>query len=124
LSRAEQARIRANWFTDQPDAAPSDLERFGLTSQKWLARTRGVDAARAVERSHYVKADRYGRHNPTSFLVKGRPEDYGEPVEHDPSSKVQFLTDKSGEVHPIRASYAHKPATARRTYEAWEDEAF
>ena len=71
-----------------------------------------------------VKADRYGGRNPTTFLVKGRPEDYGERVEHDPSSKVQFFTDENGVVHPIRSSYEHKAATPGRTYEAWENEAF
>jgi hypothetical protein len=124
LSKAEQARLRANWFAHDAGAAPSDLESFGFTPQKWLALTRGVDAARALQRNHYVKANRYGGHNPTTFLVKGRPEDYGERVEHDPSSKVQFFTDENGVVHPIRASYEHKSATPGRTYEAWENEAF
>lgn len=117
LSRAEQARIRHNWFSDSSSAAsPDEVEGMGLSMREWLALTRGIDAARALQTRTNLQRSRYGGRDPMSFLAVGEPEDHGrrhEPDYHDAygSSRVRFFTDKEGVVHPIRASY-ERPRTA------------
>ena len=117
LSKAEQTRVRDNWFTGSSSAAsPDEVEDMGLSMREWLALTRGIDAARALQTRSQLSRARYGGRDPMHFLDVGEPEDHGErhePDYHDAygSKRVQFFTDKNGEVHPIRASY-ERPKTA------------
>ena len=148
LSKAEQARIRENWFSHDPGAvSPDEVEAMGLPMSEWLALTRGVDVARTVKAGRRPKRERYGGADPANFLLVGRPEDHGQRVRRftskrdgskwhdiDRGARVQYFTDKEGRVHPIRASYQAADArynvsprgelvrTGRRDYGA--DEAF
>lgn len=119
LATEEQARIRSNWMTSSSAAVtPDEIEAGGLPIHEWLALTRGIDAARAVQTGRHLQAKRYGGRNPLAYLERGRPEDHGTRVdrfesEHgghdiDPDAGVQFFTDPEGIVHPIRASYEHR----------------
>lgn len=119
LSKAEQARVRENWFSHDPGAvSPDEVEAMGLPVSEWLALTRGIDVARTVKAGRRPKADRYGGTSPATFLMRGRPEDHGQRVrrftsKRDPSkwhdidrgARVQYFTDKEGHVHPVRSSY-------------------
>lgn len=128
LSRAEQARIRENWFTAGPGLSPDELEDMGLPVREWLALTRGIDAARAVQTGRQLQTDRYGGRDPVAFLKVGEPADEGTPYRPDEHNgeRVQFFTDENGVVHPIRASYEHRASGLARAVPAdyGDDEPF
>jgi hypothetical protein len=147
----EQGRIRRNWMTEAAGTgvAPDEVEDMGLPMPEWLALTRGIDAAKAVQSGRHLQARRYGGRHPLAFLVKGDPADHGPPPpgqptpriasRRDPSkwhdvdqhARVQYFT-ANGVIHPIRASYAHADSgrysapmsEAERKERYGEDEAF
>jgi len=122
LSRAEQARLRENWFTHgKGGTSPDEVEDMGLTMTEWLALTRGIDAAKAVKVGRVPTAARFGGRNPLAFISRGRPEDHGQRVARitskrhpskwhdiDRGAHVQYFV-ADGVVHPIRASYPATP---------------
>jgi hypothetical protein len=90
---------------------------MGLPMTAWLALTRGIDAAKAVEVGRVPLAARFGGRNPLAFIGRGRPEDQGQRVARitskwdpskwhdiDRSAHVQYFV-ADDVVHPIRASY-------------------
>lgn len=114
LHRDEQKRIRSNWIAPAGrGVAPDELEGAGTTMAEWLSLTRGIDAARSVQRGRGRSSSRYGGMTPRSLIHTGDAEDYGRPVrsfadrhgrehEHRPNANgVAFYTDKEGRVHPI-----------------------
>jgi hypothetical protein len=130
LNPAEQSRIRRNWMShDRTALTPDEVEEMGLPMHQWLALTRGIDAARAVQTGRYLQPKRYGGRNPLHYLAAGRPDDHGETVRHFQSrrgtlhevpagARVQFFTDADGIVHPIRATYENHdtPPARPKTY--------
>lgn len=136
LDPAEQSRIRQNWMvTDEGVEAgagrrrgmtPDEIEEAGLPMGEWLALTRGIDAARAVQTGREVSPKRYGGRDPYAYLKRARPEDEGSRVdgftdrqgrrrEIDGNDRVQFFTDENGVVHPIRATYETPQAPQPRS---------
>jgi hypothetical protein len=107
LSRAEQKRLRENWFTSSSGASsPDEVESRGLSMSQLLALTRGIDAARAVRVGRGGNAARYGNRSAASYVRQGRPEDHGEPMRRakhrdetyhdvDRNADVQYFTDKT-----------------------------
>lgn len=127
LSKAEQKRLRSNWFSSSSGAqTPDEVEERGLSMKQWLALTRGIDAARAV-RSGRGGGDtaRYGGRAARSYVTRGSAADHGTPLRKakhrdgsyhdiDRNANVQYFTDANGEVHPIRRSYSKVDARAKK----------
>jgi len=76
LSRAEQARLRQNWFSDNPTAKSPDEIFDKVDQRQWLENTRVVDAARALASGRIGEFNprRYGGLNP-NHLIEGAPYD-------------------------------------------------
>jgi hypothetical protein len=149
LNPDEQDRIRRNWMTAEKSSltgraaglTPDEIEDMGLPMAEWLALTRGIDAAKAVQTGRHLQPKRYGGRHPLAYLTRGDPADHGTPVHRiasrrDPSkyhdidagAHVQYFT-ANGVVHPIRASYTHRGAfrpetRAEREERYGADEAF
>jgi hypothetical protein len=125
LHPAEQKRVRENWFGGS--LSVDEVEEI-MPIREWLALTRGIDAAKAVQRGKDLQKNRYSGRNPLEYLKKGRPEDEGGRYERrdgDRSHGVQFFTDHNGVVHPIRASYENQGSAAKAdTTDYGADEAF
>ena len=144
LSRAEQARLRENWFARPGHGEAPDEIAERIPIKEWLALTRTTDMARAMATGRNVNRDRYGNMSPAS-LVAGEPYDFailhgkddraawrhierarregrlGRHHAENAGSRVRFFTDEKGIVHPIRASEHRAPTgvynRATGTYE-------
>jgi hypothetical protein len=153
LAKAEQARLRENWFSSSPDAQSPDEVFARIDQRDWLEQTRVVDASRALASGRIgdYKPARYGGLNP-NHLIEGAPYDvralWGNEDQarrhlakaqrqggmgrdwrerfwgHEPDrSRCQFFTDERGVVHPVRATCPPEEEP-QREYKPWELEEF
>ena len=71
LSKAEQARLRENWFSDSPNAQSPDEVFAKIDERDWLENTRIVDASRALASGRIgdYNPKRYGGLSPNSLIL-------------------------------------------------------
>jgi hypothetical protein len=60
LSRAEQSRLRSNWFSRERDAMSPDEVAALIPLEEWPEHTRRADAGRALATGRVLASDRYG----------------------------------------------------------------
>jgi hypothetical protein len=91
LGSKEQARIRANWMTDDRSAPTPDEIAEKMPVRDWLNHTRAIDMARALQTGRHVQADRYGGMRP-SQLIAGEPYEPAKVHHQDPAVAHHHVT--------------------------------
>lgn len=112
LSRAEQSRLRKNWFTDRSTApTPSEItERVSMG--EWLALTRAIDMTKALQTGREVSSDRYGGMSPGSLIV-GEPYDPAE-LHHPDRARAARHWRAAKEGGKFGKGYPVNPKNVRR----------
>jgi hypothetical protein len=119
LGSKEQARIRANWMTDDRHAPTPDEIAEKMPVRDWLNHTRAIDMARALQTGRHIQADRYGGIRP-SQLIAGEPYDPAKIHHREPIVSAVHVKDarrarRTGAEHApknprnLRRGIAYKP---------------